>query len=62
MFINVDLPAPFSPRIAWISPRSTLRVIASLATSAPKDLVIARNSTDTNISPFEKINLNSEAD
>ena len=25
IFINVDLPAPFSPQIAWISPSSTAR-------------------------------------
>src|SRR5262245_43010529 len=25
MFIKVDLPAPFSPRRAWISPRATVR-------------------------------------
>jgi hypothetical protein len=25
-FISVDFPAPFSPTIAWISPRSTLRL------------------------------------
>ena len=25
IFINVDLPAPFSPQMAWISPSSTAR-------------------------------------
>ncbi len=33
-FIRVDLPAPFSPRIAWISPGATSSETASLATTA----------------------------
>src|SRR3954452_8694811 len=39
-FISVDLPAPFSPSRAWISPRRSSRSILSFATSAPKRLVI----------------------
>src|SRR3989442_203436 len=31
MFMSVDLPAPFSPRSAWISPLRTSRSIASFA-------------------------------
>src|SRR5207253_2816457 len=31
MFMSVDLPAPFSPSSAWISPRRTSRSIASFA-------------------------------
>ena len=34
--ISVDLPAPFSPTIAWISPRATSRVASRLATQSPK--------------------------
>src|SRR5665213_1272333 len=45
MFISVDLPAPFSPSRQWISPGSTSRSMWSLATSAPKRLVIPRNSS-----------------
>src|SRR5215207_1547812 len=37
--MSVDLPAPFSPRRAWISPRRSSRSILSFATRAPKRLV-----------------------
>ena len=30
-FVSVDLPAPFSPSSAWISPARTVRSTASLA-------------------------------
>src|SRR6266496_341524 len=33
IFISVDLPAPFSPSTAWISPGNTVRSMASLATT-----------------------------
>src|SRR5579883_500242 len=39
MFISVDLPAPFSPRMPTISPGHTSRSTASLAMVAPKTLV-----------------------
>src|SRR5579883_97612 len=39
MFIKVDLPAPFSPRMPTISPGQTSRSTASLATVAPKTFV-----------------------
>ncbi len=34
IFISVDLPAPFSPSTAWISPGATSRSMPSLATTA----------------------------
>ncbi len=37
-FIRVDLPAPFSPVIAWISPAWTVRLTSSSARIPPKDL------------------------
>src|SRR5699024_394792 len=46
-FIRVDLPAPFSPSREWISPGSTTRSMASLATKAPKVFVIPRSSSFT---------------
>src|SRR5215467_13355657 len=36
MFINVVLPAPFSPSTAWMLPRATCRLTPSLAFSSPK--------------------------
>src|SRR4051794_13685149 len=46
-FIRVDLPAPFSPSSAWISPGATTRSTESFAVSAPKRLVIPRSSRCT---------------
>ena len=40
MDISVDLPAPFSPSRASTSPRAKVRLMASLATSLPKRLVM----------------------
>jgi hypothetical protein len=45
MFISVDLPAPFSPNSAWISPARTCKSTASLATTPGKSLVMPRIST-----------------
>src|SRR2546423_14429488 len=45
MFIRVDLPAPFSPSRAWISPGSTTRSMWALATRSPKRLVMPRSSS-----------------
>src|SRR3954471_22612423 len=45
MLIRVDLPAPFSPSRAWISPGSTVRSMWSLATRSPKRLVMPRSSS-----------------
>ena len=45
IFMRVDLPAPFSPTIAWIVPRETLRKMSWLATTPGKRLVIPRSST-----------------
>src|SRR2546421_6042971 len=45
MFMRVDLPAPFAPSRAWISPGSTTRSMWSLATRAPKRLVMPRSSS-----------------
>jgi hypothetical protein len=33
IFISVDLPAPFSPRSAWISPGITARSMSAFATT-----------------------------
>ena len=45
VFISVDLPAPFSPTIAWISPRRTVSSMSRLATTPGKRLVMPRSST-----------------
>src|SRR5262252_9904709 len=34
IFINVDLPAPFSPSTAWIWPGATVKLTPSLALTA----------------------------
>ena len=44
MFISVLFPAPFSPRIAWISPLCTVRSIPSLAVKSPNFFTIFRIS------------------
>src|SRR5436190_14562130 len=44
MRMAVDLPAPFSPTMAWIVPGSTLMLTWSLARTAPKRFVILRSS------------------
>ena len=44
MFIRVDLPAPFSPTMAWISPRRTSKLMSSLATMAGNTLVMCFSS------------------
>src|SRR5690606_23189008 len=42
---RVDLPAPFSPSNAWISPGRTAKVMLSLARTPGKLLVIPVNSS-----------------
>src|SRR4051812_27664356 len=42
--MSVDLPAPFSPQIAWISPRATSSVTSCSAFTPGKVLVIERIS------------------
>ena len=44
VFISVDLPAPFSPTMAWIVPARTLRLTPSLATTPGKRLTMSRSS------------------
>src|SRR5215213_3305611 len=44
MRMAVDLPAPFSPTMAWIVPGATARLTRSLASTSPKRLVISRSS------------------
>src|SRR5215212_11892289 len=44
MLDSVVLPAPFSPRSAWTSPRAASKSTWSLATTAGKRLVTPRNS------------------
>jgi hypothetical protein len=43
-FIRVDLPAPFSPQIAWMSPRFTVRLTSLSAFTPGNSLVIERIS------------------
>src|SRR5690349_6479480 len=43
-FISVDLPAPFSPQIAWISPRRTFRLTSDRAFTPGNVLVMERIS------------------
>src|SRR5918994_7077535 len=43
--MRVDLPAPFSPQTAWISPASTRRSTRSLATTPGNRLVMPSSST-----------------
>src|SRR5215217_6729061 len=40
--INVDLPAPFSPTSAWISPRATSSSAPRFACTGPNDLTMSR--------------------
>src|SRR5215203_4875533 len=44
-FMSVVLPAPFSPRTAWISPGQRSSEMRSLATTGPKRLLMPRIST-----------------
>src|SRR6185295_2570294 len=45
MRIAVDLPAPFSPTMAWMVPGATARLTRSLASTSPKRLVMSRSSS-----------------
>src|SRR4051794_16365575 len=40
--ISVDLPAPFSPQSAWISPGSRLKKTSCSAVTPPKRFVISQ--------------------
>src|SRR6476646_7955901 len=42
--MSVDLPAPFSPTMAWIVPASTRRLTPSLATTPGNRLTMSRSS------------------
>src|SRR5664279_3282682 len=44
IFISVDLPAPFSPSTAWISPAATRRLTRSLALTAGYCLLMSTSS------------------
>src|SRR5664279_3667496 len=44
IFIKVDLPAPFSPSTAWISPGSTRRPTRSFAFTAGYCLLMSTSS------------------
>src|SRR5204862_8005039 len=44
IFISVDLPAPFSPRTAWICPGATRRLTRSLAFTAGYDVLMSTGS------------------
>ena len=41
----VDLPAPFSPTMAWMVPGVTARLTRSFASTSPKRLVMSRSSS-----------------
>src|SRR5260221_12610788 len=45
--IRVDLPAPFSPTRAWISPRLNSILTRLRAQKAPKDLPTSRSCSST---------------
>jgi len=45
MFISVDLPAPFSPTRAWISPARIDMEASWIATNWPKRLATLRITT-----------------
>src|SRR4051794_14304485 len=47
ILMSVDLPAPFSPRRATISPAATAKLTSLSARVPPKDLATLRNSSDT---------------
>src|SRR3954453_24077236 len=44
IFISVDLPAPFSPSTAWISPGATRSETRSFAFTAGYDLLMSTSS------------------
>ena len=44
IFISVDLPAPFSPRMPWMRPLCSARLTWSQATTRPKRLEMSMNS------------------
>src|SRR3954447_8328375 len=44
IFISVDLPAPFSPRTAWMSPAATRSDTPSFAFTAGYDLLMSTSS------------------
>ena len=46
-FISVDLPAPFSPQIAWISPRWTVIETFDSALTPGNSLLMSRISRMT---------------
>ncbi len=45
--MSVDLPAPFSPQIAWMSPRRTFIVTPSRALTPGNSLVMLRIASKT---------------
>ena len=46
MFISVDLPAPFSPAMAWTSPRRSSKSTPRSAWMAPNDLLTWKSEDD----------------
>jgi hypothetical protein len=44
IFISVDLPAPFSPRTAWMRPAATRSDTRSFALTAGYDLLMSTSS------------------
>src|SRR3954465_6556805 len=53
IFISVDLPAPFSPRTAWISPAATSRSMSAFATTVGYDFVMPRSDSSGGAAPGE---------
>src|SRR4051794_33411025 len=51
IFISVDLPAPFSPSTAWISPGFTRRFTRSFAFTAGYCLLMSTSSSRSIVSP-----------
>src|SRR5262245_20630226 len=60
--IRVDLPAPFSPTRAWISPRRTLKLTLSTATVGPNALVTSRKTRTGSSVCSSKASAGSEID
>src|SRR5258706_9537427 len=55
IFMRVDLPAPFSPTIAWIVPLRTVRLTSELATTPGNLLVIPFSSTAGGSAVIERL-------
>jgi hypothetical protein len=61
--MSVDLPAPFSPTMPWIVPRSTVRFTSRLAWTSPKRLLMAESwmAADMSLETSSRPTLEEEA-